>query len=365
MKVFGAILLLAFCVQAAISDYDDDWISWAGKFEGDIALTEHQERQILNSSFVLNGTERNGIRDLRRRWTDKKIPYTFGVTFSQQERGIINEAIAEYSANTCIRIVPKTDETDYVEFIKDGGCYSYWGRTGGRQPISLGNGCVWKGIVIHELMHAAGFLHEQSRPDRDQYVRINFQNIRSGLAGQFRKASASQVQVFGQPYDYKSVMHYSEYAFSIDRRRLKTIEAINGISPLGQRDGFSQIDIKKLNALYECPSGETDASTAATDVSTASTEASTAATGATTESPDCEDALGSDNCGRWSRLCRSRNYSNFMQAACAQTCNFCGPTACFDKHPRICRGWARQGVCTRDRYRSWMEDNCAAACQAC
>jgi len=361
MKVFGAILLLAFCVQAAISDYDesDDWISWAGKFEGDIALTEHQERQILNSSLVLNGTERNGIRDMRRRWGDKKIPYTFGATFNSQERRIIDAAIADYSANTCIRIVPRTNENDYVEFIKDGGCYSYWGRTGGKQPISLGGGCVQKGIVIHEIMHAAGFLHEQSRPDRDTYIRINTQNILNGFQSQFNKYPDSLVQVFGQPYDYKSVMHYSEYAFSRDRRAgLKTIVAHDGTTPLGQRNGFTQIDINKLNALYECQSGETDASTAAT----AATEPPTASS---TESPACGDALGSDNCARWSRLCNNWNFSNFMQAACAQTCNFCGPTACFDKHPRICGGWARRGICTLDRYRSWMEDQCAASCNAC
>ena len=50
----------------------------------------------------------------------------------------------------------------------------------GAQDVSLDDGCVWKirpGIVLHELMHAAGFFHEHTRPDRDIFVRINFENI--------------------------------------------------------------------------------------------------------------------------------------------------------------------------------------------
>lgn len=49
-----------------------------------------------------------------------------------------------------------------------------------RQDVSIGNRCNSKGIIVHELLHALGFWHEQSRPDRNKYVEILWQNIRGG-----------------------------------------------------------------------------------------------------------------------------------------------------------------------------------------
>ena len=48
------------------------------------------------------------------------------------------------------------------------------GRQGGVQQISLGNGCWYTHTAAHEMMHALGFWHEQMRPDRDQYVEVNY-----------------------------------------------------------------------------------------------------------------------------------------------------------------------------------------------
>jgi hypothetical protein len=63
-------------------------------------------------------------------------------------------------------------------------CWSYVGRIRetGYQELSLSrSGCVGRGIVKHEFLHALGFIHEQQRPDRDKYVKILYENIKPGI----------------------------------------------------------------------------------------------------------------------------------------------------------------------------------------
>jgi len=53
---------------------------------------------------------------------------------------------------------------------------------GGSQTLSLEafTFCAHKGVAIHEQMHVLGFLHTQSRRDRDKYITIHYNNIPSG-----------------------------------------------------------------------------------------------------------------------------------------------------------------------------------------
>ncbi|EDO26330.1 predicted protein, partial [Nematostella vectensis] len=62
--------------------------------------------------------------------------------------------------------------------------------------------------------HALGFFHEQSRPDRDNYVTIMLDNIKSEAKFNFEKYTSSKINTMNTPYDYDSLMHYGSHYFS-------------------------------------------------------------------------------------------------------------------------------------------------------
>ena len=80
---------------------------------------------------------------------------------------------------------------------------------------------------MHEFIHAIGFLHEQARTDRDDYVEILYENVKSGKSRQFDIAKID-TDTFGTPYDGFSVMHYTAYHFTKSKKGpwLPTIESI-------------------------------------------------------------------------------------------------------------------------------------------
>lgn len=78
----------------------------------------------------------------------------------------------------------------------------------------IDEGCIQKGVIIHELMHSVGFFHEQSRTDRDQYIEIRWENVESGMEYNFEKFSANEIDPLNTQYDYGSIMHYGQDAFS-------------------------------------------------------------------------------------------------------------------------------------------------------
>lgn len=64
------------------------------------------------------------------------------------------------------------------------------------------------GIACHEIGHTLGFWHEQSRFDRNDYIKLVTHNIYELEYGNFARASRRVMDDFGVPYDLGSVMHY-------------------------------------------------------------------------------------------------------------------------------------------------------------
>ncbi|KAI9559337.1 hypothetical protein GHT06_016126 [Daphnia sinensis] len=198
--------------------------------------------------------EKNAILGSSYRWPKAIIPYVISDVYTTAQREVIAFAMSTYHNNTCIRFVPRTCETNYIRIYKSGsGCWSYVGLINqGVQDVSLDDGCIasWaSGIVMHEFMHAAGFFHEHSRPDRDTYVSINLNNVLEQYRHNFNAYTTSQVTTLGLSYDYGSVMHYPRGAFAIDSS-VDVITPLIGTPTIGQRTGFSSLDLQKLNALY-------------------------------------------------------------------------------------------------------------------
>ncbi|MCS6902184.1 MAG: M12 family metallopeptidase [Myxococcales bacterium] len=182
-------------------------------------------------------------------WTNSEMPYVIESSVGPEKTEWINWAIQHIASQTPLRFRPATStDQDHVFFRDSGsssGCYSYLGRIGGPQEIQVG-GCGVRGSVVHEILHAAGFYHEQSRGDRDDYVVINWNEIDPAHRSNFEIRS-QRGQDIGT-YDYSSIMHYSARAFSISGNPT-IVPKTPGVS-IGQREGLSPLDRAALQQLY-------------------------------------------------------------------------------------------------------------------
>jgi hypothetical protein len=197
----------------------------------------------------------NRIIDRDWLWRFGIIPFKIQNGFTSSERQIIQSAIDELNERTNLNIVPKNGQDHYVEFKRKPGMVGAGRSPVGRQrrpnKIELDINPS-KNVVIHELLHSAGIWHEQSRSDRDRYVKVLWKNIRSGTKQNFNKHSSTGYKI--TPYDYNSVMHYGGYSFAkkdVNGNSLPTIVDARTNNPVNGGGALSATDIDGINILYE------------------------------------------------------------------------------------------------------------------
>ncbi|MBI9018007.1 MAG: hypothetical protein JEZ07_12180 [Phycisphaerae bacterium] len=181
------------------------------------------------------------------RWTNGIVYYEFDSNVSASNKLIWLDAAQQWANVSDLHFVERTTQSNYIHVQDDDGNWSYVGMIGGKQEMGIYN-WNYKFIVAHEIGHAVGLMHEHSRPDRDDYVTILFENIIEDRESNFEIRSAD---IYGQ-YDFYSVMHYDNKAFSSNG--LNTIEPLPAYSSMlnvmGQRTYLSDLDKSGMNDRY-------------------------------------------------------------------------------------------------------------------
>lgn len=251
MKTFVTIALLVFVAACQAAEKEEapkeEYVEEENEnmAEGDMVLSPYQR-------FLHNNGMLNSFSSASNIWS-KRYPIPYYIESSLRgttgER-MIKAAIADYHKYTCLRFTPRTRQSTYLSFYKGGGCSSYVGYGRGKRPVSLASGCWRKGTVLHEMGHAIGLYHEQSRTDRDSYITILWNNIK--VANKFNFNKAAGTTSHGTPYDYDSMMHYPGKAFSANRGYTIRTKDSRYQNRIGQRTGFSKNDIIQIRKMYSC-----------------------------------------------------------------------------------------------------------------
>ena len=250
LDLFGKVMKVNYEVH-------DGLAIWQGDIKlgraSDISTTASGARRFVRDGAQISrgpsGVQKTIIIDgANFRWTGGVMAYEIDPAIPNQTR--ITDAIKRIEETTGgVSIVPRNGQADYIRFIPSTVCLSSIGRQGGMQTIDFADDCS-VGNGTHEMLHALGVFHEQSRCDRDGYVEVLLANVTSGKEGNFDKECSGATDL-GFTYDFGSIMHYSLDAFSSNT--MPTMQLRPGVTysgTIGQRDSLSLLDRFTVNWMY-------------------------------------------------------------------------------------------------------------------
>lgn len=184
-------------------------------------------------------------------WKNGIIPVAFESTVSKSKQDWFMNTARKWSLGTGIWMINRTNEVDYLRVTSsESGCFSEVGSyPGAIRQLNLGTNCWTEAVALHEIGHALGLMHEHQRPDRNSYISIDWQNMDSSIQYAFDLFSTANNST---PYDFESIMHYNQYAFSKNGKA--TIRTLPAYSSFQSKMGISKIsasDRKAISDMYE------------------------------------------------------------------------------------------------------------------
>jgi len=185
------------------------------------------------------------------KWEDGIVYYNYQDEFTQKEKKIIEDCMKEWTAKTNIIFTEKKDQEYSVNILRSINTNNYKSIIGRSKNsfMQLGNVNIYtKKCITHELGHVLGLTHEHQRPDRDDYVIINFENILEGFQNNFQILDNPLYREESLEYDYSSIMHYDYYTCSNGDG--PSLEILNSKKELNYSSKPSELDIQKIYIIY-------------------------------------------------------------------------------------------------------------------
>lgn len=269
MRLYTLIILLVFVYKAGFSQSTYKVIRT--KLPQSDMIKEYFVKQvgnhyILNGDIIVGTTGQNLLLYQSNNheggyiWPKGYVPVKIDKSMQQNKtkygklmyENALN-AIEEINKETNIRLVPYTNQKDYIRIMHTTdtgfGGLSPIGRKGGEQIIYISTDSDIR-TIIHELLHSLGFWHEHSRHDRNNFIAIDTNNV----IPEFRHNFQIEPGAASTTYDYNSIMHYSGYAFALNKQK-PTIQCKknNVLSDCVLKEAeiyFSNLDVAGINSSY-------------------------------------------------------------------------------------------------------------------
>ncbi|RCN46657.1 astacin [Ancylostoma caninum] len=253
-------------------------------FQGDIILTERQTDEIIADVEE----EVSGNRTKRQAFVDRAYPqttwqqgvnYFFDSSVGYALRRIFKKGADEWSKNTCIDFRENSTAQDRIRVFMEDGCWSFVGRLGGQQDLSLGEGCdAVRWAVLHCLIpdqllktfartvrNSRGFagftwtfedltsLFGRFHMNKAAFCWIPHPYMPDWL-DQFAKQTMATNNNYGIPYDFGGIMHYGATSATYNGQPTMVPVDTKYIETLGSPFvSFYELDM--VNKHYKCHGG--------------------------------------------------------------------------------------------------------------